>query len=456
MASAEPRRRHDGAGDIRFRQANRVNERRTQCQACGNGRREGATSAVSVRRLDSLPSQLDQFASVIEHVDRRAAKVTAFDDNGAGTITHQPARGVAGICYRLDVEAGQGLDLRKIRGDQVSERDEALSQCHQSFVVEQSCPRGRGHDCVEHDGAEGMPHNCSCDCHRDGRCRQHPNLGGRNPEVRHDRVDLCDYDIHRYRQDRLNTQRVLRGHSGNGAEPVDLMCGERFQVGLDTGAGARIAPANCQRRWHFVRIPSVPISAPTLLDWSLRESSLATPSRVAAVALATALTSVAAQFTWPAPFTVVPFTLTPLAVVLTGAALGARLGSLAQVLYVMLGAAGMAVFAPSATLPPGMLRLVGPTGGYLLAYPLAAYVVGYLAERGWGRRYATSFGAMLAGLVVIYAGGVSWLAVAYTHSLTAALTMGLAQFVLLDVAKAVVAAMLLPQAWRLVGPAKDR
>lgn len=193
-----------------------------------------------------------------------------------------------------------------------------------------------------------------------------------------------------------------------------------------------------------------------MLDWSLRESSLATPSRVAAVALATALTSVAAQFTWPAPFTVVPFTLTPLAVVLTGAALGARLGSLAQVLYVMLGAAGMAVFAPSATLPPGMLRLVGPTGGYLLAYPLAAYVVGYLAERGWGRRYATSFGAMLAGLVVIYAGGVSWLAVAYTHSLTAALTMGLAQFVLLDVAKAVVAAMLLPQAWRLVGPAKDR
>ena len=200
----------------------------------------------------------------------------------------------------------------------------------------------------------------------------------------------------------------------------------------------------------------MPTSAPTLLDWSLRESSLATPSRVAAVALATALTSVAAQFTWPAPFTVVPFTLTPLAVVLTGAALGARLGSLAQVLYIMLGAAGMAVFAPSATLPPGVLRLVGPTGGYLLAYPLAAYVVGYLAERGWGRRYVTSFGAMLAGLVVIYAGGVSWLAVAYTHSLTAALTMGLAQFVLLDVAKALVAAMLLPRAWRLVGPPKER
>lgn len=183
----------------------------------------------------------------------------------------------------------------------------------------------------------------------------------------------------------------------------------------------------------------------------MRESSLATPIRVAAVMLATALTAAAAHFTWPAPLTVVPFVLTPLAVVLTGAALGSRLGSLAQVLYVVLGAAGVAVFSPSATLPPGMLRLTGPTGGYLLAYPVAAYVVGRLAERGWGRGYVTSFGAMLAGLAVIYAGGVSWLTIAYTHSLQAALTLGLVQFLVLDLAKAVVAAMLLPRAWRLVG-----
>jgi biotin transport system substrate-specific component len=191
-----------------------------------------------------------------------------------------------------------------------------------------------------------------------------------------------------------------------------------------------------------------------VLDWSLRQSSLATPIRVAAVALATALTAVAAQFTWPAPFTIVPFTLTPLAVVLTGAALGSRLGSLAQVLYVALGATGIAMFAPSATLPPGAMRLVGPTGGYLLAYPVAAFVVGWLAERGWGRHYVTSFGAMLAGLVVIYAGGVSWLAIAYTHSLQSAVSLGLVQFLLLDIAKAVVAAMLLPQAWRLLGSAR--
>ena len=148
-----------------------------------------------------------------------------------------------------------------------------------------------------------------------------------------------------------------------------------------------------------------------------------------------------------------PFTLTPLAVVLTGAALGSRLGSLAQALYVVLGATGMAVFAPSATLPPGLLRLAGPTGGYLLAYPVAAFVVGWLAERGWSRHFLLAFTAMLAGLVVIYAGGVSWLAIAYTHSLQTAVSLGVVQFLLLDVAKTVVAAMLLPQAWRLLGSA---
>jgi biotin transport system substrate-specific component len=195
----------------------------------------------------------------------------------------------------------------------------------------------------------------------------------------------------------------------------------------------------------------VQIHPRALLDHSLAGSSLATPVRVAAVMLAVTVTAASAQFTMPAPFTVVPFTLTPLAVVLAGAALGSRLGALSQALYVLLGAIGLSVFAPSATLPPGILRLVGPTGGYLLAYPAAAFVTGLLVERGWGRRYLTSFGAMLAGLLVIYAGGVAWLTVAFTGSIGAALTIGLVQFVALDVAKALVAAMLLPAAWRLVG-----
>jgi biotin transport system substrate-specific component len=178
---------------------------------------------------------------------------------------------------------------------------------------------------------------------------------------------------------------------------------------------------------------------------------MATPLRVAVVALAVALTAAAAQFTAPLPFTAVPFTLTPLAVLLTGAALGSRLGALSQALYLAAGIAGLSVFSPSATLPPGGLRLLGPTGGYLMAYPLAAFLTGWLAERGWDRRYGTSLAAMFAGLAVIYLGGVSWLMAAFHPSLTAAVTMGLAPFLVLDLAKAAVAAWVLPRTWKLIG-----
>jgi biotin transport system substrate-specific component len=171
--------------------------------------------------------------------------------------------------------------------------------------------------------------------------------------------------------------------------------------------------------------------------------------RAAAVALAVVLTAAAAQFTLPLPFTAVPFTLGPLAVLLTGAALGSRLGFVAQMLYLSAGAAGLSVFTPSVTLPPGALRLIGPTGGYLLAYPIAAFVTGLLAERGWDRRYLTSFAAMIAGLVVIFTGGVSFLAIAYTKSFALAFAQGAAPFLLADLLKAAAAAMILPQAWRV-------
>jgi len=151
------------------------------------------------------------------------------------------------------------------------------------------------------------------------------------------------------------------------------------------------------------------------------------------------------------PFTAVPFTFTPMAVLLTAAALGSRLGAVTQVIYLSLGALGLGVFSPSATLPPALLRLVGPTGGYLMAYPLAAFVTGWLSERGWDRRYLTSFAAMLLGLGVIYLGGVSWLTVAYTHAVGPAVTMGLVQVVALDLMKIAAAAVVLPRTWRLVG-----
>ena len=86
-----------------------------------------------------------------------------------------------------------------------------------------------------------------------------------------------------------------------------------------------------------------------------------------------------------------------------------------------------------------------------MAYPVAAFATGWLSEHGWDRRYLTSFAAMLAGLGVIYLGGVSWLAAAFLPSAGAAVTAGLAPFVVLDVLKVAAAAMILPQAWRLLG-----
>lgn len=198
------------------------------------------------------------------------------------------------------------------------------------------------------------------------------------------------------------------------------------------------------------------MSSRALIASSIAGSALATPLRVAVVLLAVAFTAVAAQFTTTVPFTAVPFALTPIAVLLTGAALGSRLGAISQVVYVTSGALGLAVFAPAAGLPPGMLRLLGPTGGYLMAYPLAAFATGWLSEQGWDRRYVTSLLAMLVGLVTIYAGGVSWLAVAHLGgSFRTALTAGLVPFVLLDVLKVTAAAMILPKAWRSFGRRLD-
>ena len=175
------------------------------------------------------------------------------------------------------------------------------------------------------------------------------------------------------------------------------------------------------------------------------------PVRVGIALVAAVLTAAAAQFTTTVPFTAVPFTLTPIAVLLSGAVLGSRLGALSQVMYVLAGVLGLAVFSPSLTLPPGALRLMGPTGGYLMAYPLAAFATGWLSEHGWDRRYLTSFAAMLVGLGVIYLGGVSWLAATFLPSTASAVAAGIAPFLVLDVLKVAAAAMILPQAWRLIG-----
>lgn len=203
-------------------------------------------------------------------------------------------------------------------------------------------------------------------------------------------------------------------------------------------------------------------AVPTLFQTlaSRTGATAATPAsaQVLSVAFIAALTAAAAQFSIHLPFTQVPVTFQPIVVLLGGLALGARLGAYSQCLYLAAGIAGLPVFATSALLPPGALRLLGPTGGYLMAYPAAALVVGLCANRGFGRRWATSAVAMLLGLAVIYAGGAIWLAyfarlggASAATGPASAFATGVAPFVLADVAKIALAAGGVPMLWRLVG-----
>lgn len=175
--------------------------------------------------------------------------------------------------------------------------------------------------------------------------------------------------------------------------------------------------------------------------------------RAAAVLFVAVLTAAAAQVSVPLPFTPVPLTLQPLVVLLGGAALGSRLGLTSQLLYLAAGIAGLPVFAASPALPQGLARLIGPTGGYLMSYPIAAFVAGLLAERGFDRRYLTSVAAMAAGLLIVFAGGVSWLSV-FTpgpDAFRTAVGTGLLPFLAADVVKILAGAAVLPQAWKFLG-----
>ncbi|MBI3492510.1 MAG: biotin transporter BioY [Acidobacteria bacterium] len=175
--------------------------------------------------------------------------------------------------------------------------------------------------------------------------------------------------------------------------------------------------------------------------------------QLGAVCFVTVLTAIAAQVSVPLPFTPVPFTFQPMVVLVGAAALGARLGMTSQVLYLALGMAGLPVFAASPTLPQGVARLFGPTGGYLMAYPLAAFVAGWLAERGFDRRYVTAVLAMVCGLAIVFASGVLWLGLFAqpARGLSGALATGFYPFIVADVAKLLVAAGVMPGLWRLTG-----
>jgi biotin transport system substrate-specific component len=173
-----------------------------------------------------------------------------------------------------------------------------------------------------------------------------------------------------------------------------------------------------------------------------------TLQRLIALVLAfSVLNALAAQIAIPLPFTPVPITMQTFAVLLTGLLLGGRLGLLALLTYLAEGLSGLPVFAAGRA---GPAVLAGPTAGYLLAFPLASLVVGWLAERGWDRRPGTTALAMVLGNLVIYVGGVGWLAVLLGPE--RAFTAGLLPFLPGDLLKLLLATALLPIGWSLIGP----
>ena len=142
----------------------------------------------------------------------------------------------------------------------------------------------------------------------------------------------------------------------------------------------------------------------------------------------------------------VPITGQTFAVLLSGMLLGSRRGALSVLAYLAEGIAGLPVFSPGG--PIGLARLMGPTGGYLVGFVAAAYIVGRLAEMGWDRKVPPTLAAMLIGNSVIYAFGLPWLALLV--GVDKALPLGLYPFIVGDLLKAALATALLPTGWRLL------
>lgn len=146
-----------------------------------------------------------------------------------------------------------------------------------------------------------------------------------------------------------------------------------------------------------------------------------------------------AQIALPLPHTPVPVTGQTFAVLLVGALLGARRGASAAALYLVAGAAGLPFFAPFGA----------HTAGYLIGFVPAAWLAGFLAERGWDRNPETALPAMLAASAVIHVFGLAWLS--FFVPADSLLALGLYPFIPGDIAKCCLAAALLPGAWKLLG-----
>ena len=178
---------------------------------------------------------------------------------------------------------------------------------------------------------------------------------------------------------------------------------------------------------------------------ALRSSRLVAVTLVVAAA---ALTALAAQWRFHLPFTPVPITGQTFAVLLTGAALGWRLGGSGQMLYIAAGILGAPVFTDAGS---GWEVMRGATGGYIVGFVFAAALVGWAAERGHDRRFGSTVVSFLAGSAVIYVFGILGLMAATGFSFPEAISRGVVPFLVGDLVKAIAAGAILPGAWWLLG-----
>jgi biotin transport system substrate-specific component len=171
-----------------------------------------------------------------------------------------------------------------------------------------------------------------------------------------------------------------------------------------------------------------------LLDWAEQGAMLFVASLFVALC---------ARVTLPLPFTPVPLTLQNFGVLLVGLTLGSRRGFAALLLYLMEGAAGMPVFNPAGL--GGVAQLLGPTGGFLMAYPFVAGLAGWIMERG-PRTFLRAASAGVSAEILLFSGGVGWLAI-LTRSFAQAVRFGLYWFVFAEVIK-VLSAAALARGWQ--------
>jgi len=143
----------------------------------------------------------------------------------------------------------------------------------------------------------------------------------------------------------------------------------------------------------------------------------------------------------------IPITGQTFAVLLTGMLLGSRLGAAAVIAYLIEGAIGLPFFAGGGA---GLVRFLGPTAGYLVAFPAAAFIVGAFAEHGWDKRYETAVAAMAIGSAIIFLGGWAWFAILTNTSPIAAFKLAVLPFLLGDVIKIALGAAVLPTGWALL------